>query len=176
MDIEAYIEEEQEWLGDWPKEPEDRYGNRQYFTLAKELVENVRNRSICNGTRPADYWKKITEAREIFDDLRTWLNYEDNMTEKQKEEFSEQTFWLHKEIYQGGLLNKKQEVWPIARDELISDTVRYLQTPLMWSDRLDYLLTDALLYAEVSAYRESLLSKERFPEIYGTKLSTGQNL
>jgi len=42
MDIAAYIEKEKEWLGEWLKEPNERLGNRQYYALAKEMVENVR--------------------------------------------------------------------------------------------------------------------------------------
>jgi hypothetical protein len=30
MDIQLYLDEEKEWLGDWPKEPEDRWGFEQY--------------------------------------------------------------------------------------------------------------------------------------------------
>lgn len=169
MNIAAYIEEEKEWLGDWPKDPGDRWGNRQYYLLAKEMIENVRDRSIEEGLDLGEYYKRITKAQEIFDNLRAWLNYEDHMSETQKKEFEEQTFWRHIENYHGGLLDKKQEVWPISKNELVIEVREYLNTPYMQTKSLDYLLTDALIYAEVSNYRENLLTKEKFPQLYGAR-------
>ena len=172
MDIALYLEEEKEWLGDWPEEPEERWGNRQYYSLAKEMLENVRSRSMEEGVSPDAYYKRITKAQEVFDNLRAWLNYEEHMTEEQKEDFKVQTFWLHKENYQGGLFDKKQDVWPISRNELVSEVREYLDTPYMQTNSIDYLLIDGLIYAEISSYRESLLAKERFPKLYGAHWKT----
>src|SRR5690554_3480826 len=172
MDIALYLEEEKEWLGDWPKKPEERWSHRQYYLLAKEMLETIRARSMEEGIPPAAYYERITKAQAVFENLRTWLNYEEHMTEKQKAEFNEQTFWQHKENYQGGLLDKKQDIWAISRNELVSEVREYLDSPYMQTQAIDYLLTDGLIYAEISSYRESLLTKEKFPKTYGTHWKT----
>lgn len=169
MDVNSFIEQERETLGNWPKEPHDKFGNTQYFTLAKELIINVRERSISDGISLEDYSDRLMESYEVFDRLRSWLNYEENMNEEQKKDFNDQIFWLHKERYQGGLLNREQDVWPIVRPELLDDVEQYLQKSYMRSDNLDYLLTDALIYAEIASYLESLRDRYRYSEIFRTR-------
>jgi len=153
---QAYIEVEQEWIGDWPgSRPEN--SPRQYYDLAEKLKKDVRSRSIAEGITPSDYWKLVVDAKELFDNLRHWMNYSDNMTEKQLETFGSQRYWSHQQSYEGGLANPKQDIWPIERTQLIWDTRKYLESPFMWSDSLDYLLTDALIYAETSSFRQSIV-------------------
>tara|TARA_B110000046_G_C12954114_1_gene381477 strand:- start:56 stop:766 length:711 start_codon:yes stop_codon:yes gene_type:complete len=154
---QAYIEVEQEWIGDWPGPRPEKNGPRQYYDLAEKLKKDVRSRSIAEGITPSDYWKIVVDAKEVFDDLRYWMNYSDHMTEKQLEKFSSQRYWLHMSSYEGGLTHLKQDVWPINRDELIGSTRKYLESPFMWSESLDYLLTDALIYAETSGFRQSIV-------------------
>ncbi|MGI2136044.1 hypothetical protein [Shewanella baltica] len=168
MDIALFLEEEQQWLGNWPEEPEVRWANRQYYSLAKEMLENLRERSMEEGISADAYNQRITKARDVFDNLRGWLNNEEKMTDKQKETFNDQTFWEHKSSYLGGLFDTKQEIWPILKDELASEIRVYLDTPYMQTKSIDYLLTDALIYAEISNYRENLLVKDRYPNLYGT--------
>ena len=153
---QAYIEVEQEWIGDWPG-PRPEKGLRQYYDLAEKLIKDVRSRSIAEGITPSDYWKIVVDAKEVFDDLRGWMNWSDLMTEKQLEEFSSQRYWYHQRLDEGGLAKSKQEVWPINRDGLIESTHKYLESPFMWSESLDYLLTDALIYAETSSFRQSIV-------------------
>ena len=163
MDIKLYLEEESQWLGDWARAPEEARG--QYHSLAKDMLENIRSRSMNEGVSPDAYGKRLSKAQDVFDNLRAWLNHEEHMTEEQKKEFKAHDFWRHKELYQGGLSDSKQDTWPILRSELVSDVQQYLAMPYMQTDSLDYLLTDALIYAEVSAYRNSLLSKDKFPKL-----------
>lgn len=163
MEIEqAYIEIEQEWIGDWPgPPPEKSYHPRQYYNLAGEFKKNIRSRSIADGIAPSDhYGELIFDAKHLFDNLRHWMNYSAHMTEKQLEKFGSQEFWFHKMSYEGGLIDPKQDIWPIERNELINDTRQYLESPFMWSDTLDYLLTDALIYAETSACSQSSIVKD----------------
>jgi hypothetical protein len=170
MDIQLYLDEEKEWLGDWPKESEDRCGFEQYYSLAKEMLETVRVRSMEEGISPDDYHKRITKAQEVFDSLRALLNDEEDMSEEQKEEFKKQTFWVHKE----GLRNKEQDVWPISRYFLVNKVREYFNAPYMQTNTIDYWLTDALIYAGISSYRKSLLTKVQVPlkskMIYGSTL------
>lgn len=162
MDFEDFIEQERELLGNWPNEPNELYGNQQYFNLAGEMIKSIRDRSINDGATLEDYRTRITEAQEILDNLQECLNIEYRMTEKQKEDYSEQTFWLHKSAYEGGLYLKdyEQDVWPIDKIGLIAETKRYLNNPFMWTDSLDYLITDALMYVEIKEFRESIFESE----------------
>jgi len=168
MDNEkAYVEVEHEYIGDWPGPPPEQ-SHRQYYTLAEKLKKDIRSRSITDGIDPQIYGNLIFEAKNLFDDLRRCINYSERMTEKQLEKFHSQMFWYHKESHESGLENHKQEIWPIKRYNLIDCTHKYLETPVMWSDTLDYLITDALIYAETAATRQFLLESNLLSSFMGS--------
>ena len=93
---QAYIDVEQDAIGDWPGIPPEKFGSqRQYYDLAERLKKDIRTRSIADGIALSDYWGLIGDAKDWFDDIRHWMNYSEHMTEKQLEKFGSQIFWLH---------------------------------------------------------------------------------
>lgn len=167
MDIEQYIREEKKWLGEWPKKTEGLQAIQQYYLIATEMLENIRSKSAQQSISLDKHVARVNEAKDLLDTLQSCLCDERHLSSEQMEWVNEQTIWHHKEGNQGGLVGKRQNIWPLNREILINTTRQYLDTPYLQTNSLDYLLTDCLIYAEVSAYKECILSKDKLFGFYG---------
>lgn len=162
-----YIDVEAEWIDKWPPSQADQLNGGQYLILAEELKKNVRLHSVNHNFSPDKHGSLLSKAKDLFDDLRLGMNYTADFSEEQSKKFDDKCYWYHKDLYQDGLLNTDKDVWPISRMELVRDIELYLKMPWMWSSTLDYLLTDALIYAEIADYKGSLEAKKRLWRLTG---------
>ncbi len=156
--MNAYIEAEVDWLAGWPEEPDSTCRKKQFYHLAKNLIETVRRRSVEEGISPDEHGRRVGEAYELLDDLHRTLNSKNDIGQAQKV-LDDQILWEHKSIYSPSLgtgFHRVLQVWSIDGSALISSVRDYLEKPYLQTDRLDYLLTDALLYAEASAFQQEL--------------------
>jgi len=103
MTIKDYIAKEKEWVGDWPEKPDTGVKGRQYNHLATEMIEAIRKRSLKGDISSGAHGRRVSEAVEVFDELREAMNDKNRMNAKQKENFSSQTFWVHKDDFLSGL-------------------------------------------------------------------------
>jgi hypothetical protein len=168
MDCSKYIEIERGWLGDWPKKTEGFDYRQTSDDLALEALETVRSNSCLEGLSLKDYEIRIKRFREIFDGLRYSLN-DTHRTESDKR-INEQSFWNHKKTIET-VSDESEATWPISRGGLEEVILDYLKTPYMQTQSLNYLLTDALVYAELADYKNQSVARSKLPWIASAKPS-----
>ena len=150
---------EEHLLDDFPR----RYGSgEQLGALLKMMLETIRSSSLREQITSEEYESRLRTAKSIFIRVRESINLESEMTEEQKTKFDDSEYWSHKKIHIGDLI----DVWPVD-SYLLRHVIReYLDEPYMQFRELNYLITDALLYAEISAFGESDIAGEKVSVVY----------
>lgn len=165
MDIEKYLAAEDDADTFWPKKPKKMFDHKQCYSLTQEMLKNIRARSVKEDISIEEHALRVENASKVFNNLRTWLNFDIHMTENQKAHSKDQTFWEHKSGSEGGLFDPNYEIWPIQNHELTTEVHEYLKCPYMQTDPMDFLLIDALMYTEIANYRQKLLTEERLHKV-----------
>jgi hypothetical protein len=155
-DLNSSYREIEERL-DWPTKPTGIGKGDQFYRLVTDLKSKVRDRSLTEKLEPSTYEDRLYKLPEFVSDLRDALNHYSFNTADEKK--NEQLVWYHRSDNQiTGLGTKKDDEPEIYRESLLEAAASYLANPSLQHDQIDWIFIDSLIFAEISAYRESILS------------------
>jgi hypothetical protein len=141
----------------WPQKPEKMgMSGNQFYRLVMDLREAVRDRSLAESLEPTLYEVRLNKLLYFVFDLQSALNYYPMHIPEEKKD--SQRVWYHRADYQITGSGKKDDEPMIWREMLLSAAVTYLATPWLQHDQVDWIFIDSLIFAEISAYGESILS------------------
>lgn len=154
----------------WPEEPKG-LGAGQLYKLITGLRAKVRERSLTERLDPAVYEDRLRKLRDLVADLRHALN--GRSVDAPDEKKNEQLVWYHRADSQITDVGSKGDQPQIDREWLLQGAATYLVNPWLQSDQIDWILIDFLIFAELSAYRESILTGQALGKINWAYLFSG---
>lgn len=141
---------------EWPEPPKGFLETDQYYRLGKELRAKIRERSLREKLDPYLYEERINVLLELVENLRYSLNQ--SLINTPDEKKNEQRVWFHQDNFLSSGFVNMNDLPKINRNDLISVAATYLANPWMKNDKIDWIFIDSLIFAEISAYSEFILS------------------
>lgn len=127
---------------------------KQAADIWASLVPLIRERSVAEGVDGDAYGRRLADANELLLDLELALNDQDFENVNSRPPIP---VWFHRRPeHVAGTAKIEQE--EIKRDMLLDATAKYLSRTWLQHPEIDWILLDALIFAEVTAYRESVMS------------------
>jgi len=118
--------------------------------IAIDLISLIRKRSADENIDENLYRERLERAISFISSLYYCLN--DRRSISDDFESVESMIWAHKK--RSDLTDSNKDVWPIHGNELFGVVEEYMAYSYLQMDLLDWLLTDALIYNEVSSCKE----------------------
>lgn len=154
-DLKSEYHEIEEGLN-WLEEPAGIGKGDQFYQLVKKVSAKVRERSLSESLDPSLYEDRLYKLLDFISDLRSALNHYSAQTPDEK--MNEQRVWYHKADYQVSGFGKKDNEPEIYREWLLEAAAEYLANSWLQHDQIDWILIDSLIFAEISAHRESIFT------------------
>lgn len=167
-----YLEIEEDL--NWPKKPNGLGKWNQFYLLVMDLRVKVRDRSLSEKLDPSVYENRLYKLLDFVSDLRSALNHDAVYTPDEKK--NEQHVWYHQADYQITGLGKKDNEPEIYRVGLLEAAATYLANPWLQHDQIDWIFVDSLIFAEISDYRESILTGQALGRINWSYIFTGGDI
>ena len=155
----------------WPEKPSGIGKGGQFYRFVKDLRAKVRERALSESLDPSLYEYRLYKLLDFVSNLRSALNHYSAHTPDEKK--NEQRVWYHRADYQVMGVGKKDDEPEIYREWLLEAAAEYLANPWLQHDQIDWILIDSLIFAEISAYRESILSGEALGKTNWAYIFTG---
>ncbi|MGH9956801.1 MAG: hypothetical protein ACREBC_06680 [Pyrinomonadaceae bacterium] len=155
----------------WPEKPNGIGKGDQFYRLIADLKVKVRERSLSEQLDPSVYDDRLYKLLDFLSELRSALNHYSVHAPDEKQ--NEQRVWYHRADHQITGLRKKDDEPEIYRESLLEAAVTYLANPWLQQDRIDWIFVDALVFAEISAYRESILTGQALGKTNWAYIVTG---
>lgn len=133
-------------------------GSGQQHRIWSGLANLIRERSLLENLTPEQYRLRLSQAGTFLDDLRLGLS------SHQGEDAETPEIWFHRSVERvtGAEKNSKES---IDGRSLQMATAYYLARPWMQHNQIDWILLDALVYGELVACREYVLSGEAIGKV-----------
>lgn len=138
----------------------------------RSLVALVRERSATEAVDESEYEDRLVEANELLLDLELALNDQDYENLNSRPSIP---IWFHRgPEHVGGTAKVEQE--EIKRDMLLDAAAKYLSRQWMQHPEIEWILLDSLLFAEVTAYREAVMSGTAVGKVNWPYVFSGGNV
>lgn len=138
----------------WPI-PSSRQFSDQFFQILGQTKSTVRKCSLKDNLSSFEYNNRLCLILEFLENLYQSLNYsqpdKSNMHDNK-------IIWHHRNDNQLQITLIRDDSQTICREMLLDATAKYLENPWLQGDAVDWILLDSLIYAELSAFRESIIS------------------
>ena len=151
----------------WPEKPKG-IGGKQFYLLITDLSEKVRERSLAENLDPLLYGDRLYKLLDFASNLRGSLTDHWTFFEPEEKKY-EQLIWYHRDNHQ----LKKDDEPKISRESLLETIVTYLTNPWLQHDRVDWIFIDSLIFAEISAYKESIFTGQALGKVNWSYAFTG---
>ncbi|MGH7158431.1 MAG: hypothetical protein ACREGD_05215 [Candidatus Saccharimonadales bacterium] len=172
-DLKSDYREIEERL-DWPEQPNGIGKGNQFYRLITDLKVKVQERSLSEKLDPSVYEDRLYKLLDFVSDLRSALNhYSVHVPDEKK---NEQRVWYHRADHQITGLGKKDDQPEIYRESLLEAAATYLANPWLQHDQIDWIFVDSLIVAEISAYRESILTGQAVGKTNWAYIFTGGDI
>lgn len=172
-DLQSEYREIEEGLN-WPEKPSSIGRGDQFYRLVKDLRVKVRERSLSKSLDPSLYEDRLYKLLDFASDLRSALNHYSAQAPDEKK--NEQRVWYHRGDHQVSGFGKKDDEPEIYRERLLEAAAKYLANPWLQHDQIDWILIDSLIFAEISAYRESVLTGQALGKTNWAYIFTGGDI
>jgi hypothetical protein len=165
------------------KPKDDRYFYSQYNTIAQTIAKSIAKYSKSIGEdsdqfedRLQDAFDRITSIRDATNEdvgRENWLSSEQKARrDKRKHKWTEHAIWYHGEAqfaFQEGY--ESEYMRKVDVDSLQEEAIKYLRRPWMENEDLERIVTDALMFATVTAFGEELKQYAPGVSIFGLNLA-----
>jgi hypothetical protein len=155
----------------WPEEPA-LWAPKQFYWLVKDLRAQIRERSLAEKLPDVIYEQHLYDMLGFVSELRSALNDHPFTTDDKRRGI----VWKHRSSDDLLGLNKNAGPSEIDRTSLLGAAAKYLSNPWLQNDQIDWTFIDALMYAEISAYRESIVSGRALGKINWAYTFSGGNI
>lgn len=166
-DLEVAYEKVYPRLSKLIDQPRYRYDSsdkdrwQQVNNIKTNLITLIKERSISENLSVKEYEWRVRKAFDLVDDIKSSLTksadlFEDKAKKKHWSLQKTQLIWFHMsiEVIQGEDMEKLPEIDYQSLKETASS---YLSNSWMQHDYIDWILLDALIYAEIKDFREQHL-------------------
>jgi hypothetical protein len=159
---DAYREVDEYFLECYPP-PQSSWRRQQYYIIWSTLKDLIRDRSLSDELSPDEYEKRLRETTEFL--TRLQIDLQNNSESPARADEDEQHIWTHPEWLD--LEKYLHAKTPAFNDhgrfmDLDRLAAQYLARLWMQHEELDWILLDALIFSEISAYSRAIWGKREF--------------
>lgn len=156
----------------WPEKPKGMGKGNQFYQLVMDLKVKVRERSLGEKLDPSIYENRLYKLLDFVSDLRSALNYDSVHITNEKN--NQQHVWCHWADYQ--IIGNRDNDPKIYRELLLEAAATYLVNSWLQHDQLDWILIDSLIFAELTAYKESIFTGQALGKTNWAYIYSGGNI
>jgi hypothetical protein len=145
---------EEEFFTDWVEKDDSEKLNtiRRQFRL---LLPALRERALEANTSREDYHHQfLTKAWQLTDALYDALHSNCNDTTLPLAE-KPRGFWYH-QTFDWFRTHDPTRGFRIYKEELVGTATNYVSQPQIWTNKLDWIFLDALVFTEIEAFAEAI--------------------
>lgn len=139
-----------------------QYGVSQFNQIARQVADSVQRYAISHGYKEGWYRHNLKGSLELLRNIRSAVNVKSEAMLHESDEVKQNAaeeahfIWEHGDpelAYEKGF---ESESYQRVRPEILKHVVDYLQRPWMQIDILDWILVDAMVYANIVGFGEDI--------------------